>query len=287
MPRRQRACVRHFPLDNGNGVLKTRAHGGFDRAFSKERQRMFDLTGKVALVTGGSRGIGRAAAVALAKQGAQVVINYVSNEGAAREVADAITAAGGKAEIVQFDVASGDAAEKAIAEVAKRLGRLDILVCSAGISIDGLLLRLKDEDFDRILSVNVKGSVGCARAATKVMMRAKTGRVIFLSSVVGEMGNAGQTAYSASKAALLGVTKSMARELSSRSITVNAITPGFIDTDMTGALTDEQKASINANIPLGRTGKPEEIAAAVVYLASDEAGYITGQTLRVNGGMYM
>lgn len=287
MPRRPRACVRHFPLDNGNGVLKTRAHGGFDRAFSKERQRMFDLTGKVALVTGGSRGIGRAAAVALAKQGAQVVINYVSNEGAAREVADAITAAGGKAEIVQFDVASGDAAEKAIAEVAKRLGRLDILVCSAGISIDGLLLRLKDEDFDRILSVNVKGSVGCARAATKVMMRAKTGRVIFLSSVVGEMGNAGQTAYSASKAALLGVTKSMARELSSRSITVNAITPGFIDTDMTGALTDEQKASINANIPLGRTGKPEEIAAAVVYLASDEAGYITGQTLRVNGGMYM
>jgi 3-oxoacyl-[acyl-carrier protein] reductase len=248
---------------------------------------MFDLTGKVALVTGGSRGIGRAAALALAKQGAQVVINYVSNEGAAREVAEEVQKAGGKAEIVQFDVGSGDAAEKAIAEVAKRLGRLDILVCSAGISIDGLLLRLKDEDFDRILSVNVKGSVACARAATKVMMRAKVGRVIFLSSVVGEMGNAGQTAYSASKAALLGVTKSMARELSSRSITVNAITPGFIDTDMTGALTDEQKASINANIPLGRTGKPEEIAAAVVYLASDEAAYITGQTLRVNGGMYM
>jgi 3-oxoacyl-[acyl-carrier protein] reductase len=248
---------------------------------------MFDLTGKVALVTGGSRGIGRAAAVALAKQGAQVVVNYVSNEGAAREVADAIIAAGGKAEIVQFDVGNGEAAEKAIAEVAKRLGRLDILVCSAGISIDGLVLRLKDEDFDRILSVNVKGSVACARAAVKVMMRAKAGRVIFLSSVVGEMGNAGQTAYSASKAALLGVTKSMARELASRSVTINAITPGFIDTDMTGALTDEQKASINSAIPLGRTGKPEEIAAAVVYLASDEAGYITGQTLRVNGGMYM
>ncbi len=248
---------------------------------------MFDLTGKVALVTGGSRGIGRAAATALAKRGAQVVINYVSNEGAAREVAEEIQKAGGKAEIVQFDVGSGEAAEKAIAEVAKRLGRLDILVCSAGISIDGLLLRLKDEDFDRILSVNVKGSVACARAATKVMMRAKVGRVIFLSSVVGEMGNAGQTAYSASKAALLGVTKSMARELASRSITVNAITPGFIDTDMTGALTDEQKASINGSIPLGRTGKPDEIAAAVVYLASDEAAYITGQTLRVNGGMYM
>lgn len=248
---------------------------------------MFDLTGKVALVTGGSRGIGRAAALALAKQGAQVVINYVSNEGAAREVAEQIQAAGGKAEIVQFDVGSSEAAEKAVAEVAKRLGRLDVLVCSAGISIDGLLLRLKDEDFDRILSVNVKGSVACARAATKVMMRARTGRVIFLSSIVGEMGNAGQTAYSASKAALLGVTKSMARELASRSITVNAITPGFIDTDMTGALTDDQKTAINQNIPLGRTGKPEEIAAAIVYLASDEAAYITGQTLRVNGGMYM
>jgi 3-oxoacyl-[acyl-carrier protein] reductase len=248
---------------------------------------MFDLTGKVALVTGGSRGIGRAASLALAKRGAHVVINYVSNEGAAREVAELIQAGGGKAELVQFDVGNSDAAEKAIAEVAKRLGRLDVLVCSAGISIDGLLLRLKDEDFDRILSINVKGAVACARAATKVMMRARTGRVIFLSSVVGEMGNAGQTAYSASKAALLGVTKSMARELASRSITVNAITPGFIDTDMTGALTEEQKASINSAIPLGRTGKPEEIAAAVVYLASDEAAYVTGQALRVNGGMYM
>jgi 3-oxoacyl-[acyl-carrier protein] reductase len=248
---------------------------------------MFDLTGKVALVTGGSRGIGRAAALALAKQGAQVVVNYVSNEGAAREVAETIEKAGGKAEIVQFDVGSGDGAEKAIAEVAKRLGRLDILVCSAGISIDGLLLRLKDEDIDRIFSVNVKGSLACARAATKVMMRAKTGRIIFLSSVVGEMGNAGQTAYSASKSALLGITKSMARELSSRFITVNAITPGFIDTDMTGALTEDQKTAINSAIPLGRTGKPEEIAAAVVYLASDEAAYVTGQALRVNGGMYM
>jgi len=248
---------------------------------------MFDLTGKVALVTGGSRGIGRAAALSLGKRGAQVVINYVNNEGAAREVAEQIQAAGGKAEIVQFDVGSSEAAEKAVAEVAKRLGRLDVLVCSAGISIDGLLLRLKDDDFDRILSVNLKGAVACARAATKVMLRAKTGRVIFLSSVVGEMGNAGQTAYSASKAALLGVTKSMARELASRFITVNAITPGFIDTDMTGGLTEEQKTSINQSIPLGRTGKPEEVAAAVVYLASDEAAYITGQTLRVNGGMYM
>ncbi|HTA90113.1 MAG TPA: 3-oxoacyl-[acyl-carrier-protein] reductase [Polyangiaceae bacterium] len=248
---------------------------------------MFDLSGKVALVTGGSRGIGRAAAEALAKRGAHVVINYVSNEGAARETAQGIEQAGGKAELVQFDVANGEAAEKAITEVAKRLGRLDILVASAGIAIDGLLLRLKDDDFDRILAVNVKGAVACARAAIRTMMRAKTGRIVFLSSVVGEMGNAGQTAYAASKAALLGVTKSLAREYASRGITVNAVTPGFVDTDMTSGLTDEQKSAMLTAVPLGRTGTAQEIAAAITYLASDEAGYVTGQTLRVNGGMYM
>jgi len=248
---------------------------------------MFDLSGKVALVTGGSRGIGRAAAEALAKQGAHVVINYVSNESAARETVRAIEQAGGKAELVQFDVASGEAAEKAISEVAKRLGRLDILVASAGVSIDGLLLRLKDEDFDRILAVNVKGAVACSRAAIRSMMRAKTGRIVFLSSVVGEMGNAGQTAYAASKAALLGVTKSLAREYASRGITVNAVTPGFVDTDMTKGLTDDQKSAMLTAVPLGRTGTAQEIAAAISYLVSDEAGYVTGQTLRVNGGMYM
>jgi 3-oxoacyl-[acyl-carrier protein] reductase len=248
---------------------------------------MFDLTGKVALVTGGSRGIGRAAAEALAKQGAHVVINYVSNEGAARETAQAIELAGGKAELLQFDVASGEAAEKAITEVAKRLGRLDILVASAGVAIDGLLLRLKDDDFDRILAINVKGAVACARAAIRTMMRAKTGRIVFLSSVVGEMGNAGQTAYAASKAALLGVTKSLAREYASRGITVNAVTPGFVDTDMTSGLTDEQKSAMLTAVPLGRTGTAQEIAAAITYLVSDEAGYVTGHALRVNGGMYM
>jgi 3-oxoacyl-[acyl-carrier protein] reductase len=248
---------------------------------------MFDLSGKVALVTGGSRGIGRAAAEALAKQGAHVVINYVSNEAAARDTAQAIEQAGGKAELVQFDVADGPAAEKAITEVAKRLGRLDILVASAGVAIDGLLLRLKDEDFDRILSVNVKGAVACSRAAIRTMMRAKTGRIVFLSSVVGEMGNAGQTAYAASKAALLGVTKSLAREYASRGITVNAVTPGFVDTDMTSGLTDDQKSAMLTAVPLGRTGTAQEIAAAITYLVSDEAGYVTGQTLRVNGGMYM
>ena len=248
---------------------------------------MFDLSGKVALVTGGSRGIGRATCEALAKQGAHVVVNYVSNESAARETTQAIEQAGGKAELAQFDVANGELAEKAITEIAKRLGRLDILVASAGVAIDGLLLRLKDEDFDRILSVNVKGAVACSRAAIRTMMRAKTGRIVFLSSVVGEMGNAGQTAYAASKAALLGITKSLAREYASRGITVNAVTPGFVDTDMTSGLTDDQKSTMLTAVPLGRTGTAQEIAAAITYLASDEAGYVTGQALRVNGGMYM
>src|SRR6478752_6722460 len=243
---------------------------------------MFDLSSKVALVTGGSRGIGRAAVMALAERGAHVVINYVSNEAAARETVTAVENAGGKAELLQFDVANGEAAEKAIAEVAKRLGRLDILVNSAGIAIDGLLLRLKDEDFDKILSINVKGAVACSRAAIRTMMRAKTGRIIFLSSVVGEMGNAGQTAYAASKAALLGVTKTLAREYASRGITINAITPGFIDTDMTHGMTDEAREGVLRAIPLGRTGTAREIATAVAYLASDEAGYVTGQVLRVN-----
>lgn len=248
---------------------------------------MFDLTGKICLVTGGSRGIGRAAAKALASHGAHVVIGYVGNEAAARQAAEECTAAGGKSEIVQFDVGNVAAAEAAVAEVAKRLGKLDVLVASAGISIDALLLRVKDEDFDRVLGVNLKGSVACARAAIKSMMRARTGRVIFLSSVVGEMGNAGQTMYAASKAALLGVTKSLAREYASRGITVNAVAPGFIETDMTQGLPEEAKTAMLGAIPLGRIGTAEDVAAAVLYLASDEAAYVTGQTLRVNGGMYV
>ncbi len=248
---------------------------------------MFDLSGKVALVTGGSRGIGRATAQALAVQGAHVIIGYGSNEAAARETAQAIEKAGGKAEILGFDVADSAAAEKAVAEAAKRLGRLDVLVANAGISIDGLLLRLKDEDFDRTFAVNVKGAVACARGALKSMMRARAGRIVFLSSVVGEMGNAGQTAYAASKAALLGVTRSLAREYASRGITINAVTPGYIETDMTSALTEEQRQAMLAGVPLARAGRAEEVAACVAFLASDEAGYITGQALRINGGMYM
>ena len=248
---------------------------------------MFDLTGKVAIVTGGSRGIGRAICEALAEHGARVVVGYASGEEKAREVVGAIEAKGGQAEAFQVDVSNGAETEERIAGVAKRLGRLDVLVANAGISIDGLLLRLRDEDFDRLLSVNLKGAVASSRAAIKVMMRARTGRVILISSVVGESGNAGQTAYAASKAALLGVAKSLAREYASRGITVNAITPGYIDTDMTGALSDEQKKQIASAIPLGRTGTPREIAAAAVFLASDEAAYVTGHALRVNGGMYV
>lgn len=248
---------------------------------------MFDLSNKVCIVTGGSRGIGRAAAACLARQGATVVVGYVNGESAAKDAAESITAGGGRAEIARFDVGDFAQAEAAIAEVAKRHGRLDGLVASAGISIDALLLRLKEDDFDRILAVNLKGAVACARAAIKVMMRAKTGRIVFLSSVVGEMGNVGQTAYAASKAGLLGAAKSLAREYASRNITINAVTPGFIETDMTASLPEEAKSAMLGAIPLGRPGTAEDVAAAIAFLCSDEAAYVTGQTLRVNGGMYM
>jgi 3-oxoacyl-[acyl-carrier protein] reductase len=248
---------------------------------------MFRLDGKVAIVTGGSRGIGRATAEALAKQGAHVVLTYVRGEEEARKVVATIEAAGGKAEAIGFDVGDMKACDDAIAAVAKRLGRLDILVANAGIAIDGLLLRVKEEDFDRIMAVNVKGALACARAAVKVMMRAKTGRIVLLSSVVGEMGNAGQAVYSASKAALLGLTKTLAKEYASRNITVNAVAPGFIDTEMTTSITGEMKEAMLKAIPLGRTGRAEEIAAAIAFLSSDEAAYVTGQTLRVNGGMHV
>ena len=248
---------------------------------------MFDLKGKVALVTGGSRGIGRATARALAQQGAHVVIAYAQAERAAQEVAEAVRGGGGSAETVQMDQADASAAEKTVADVTKRLGRLDILVANAGVSLDGLLLRLKEEDLDRTFDVNVKGAIACAKGAIKSMMRARAGRVIFLSSVVGETGNAGQTAYAASKAALLGVTKAIAREYASRGITVNAVAPGYVETDMTRALTEEQRQAMLAGVPLGRPGTPDDVAAAIAFLASDEAGYVTGQTLRVNGGMYM
>jgi 3-oxoacyl-[acyl-carrier protein] reductase len=241
----------------------------------------------VAIVTGGSRGIGRATAEALAEQGATVALSYVRGEAQAREVADGIRARGGQAEILGFDVADTAGCESAVADVAKRLGRLDILVANAGIAVDGLLLRLKTEDLERTFAINVGGAIAAARAATRVMMRARTGRVVFVSSIVGEMGNAGQAAYSASKAALIGLSKTLAREYASRAITVNAVAPGYVDTDMTQGITGEMRETMLKAIPLGRTATAREIATAISYLVSDEAAYVTGQVLRVNGGMYM
>jgi 3-oxoacyl-[acyl-carrier protein] reductase len=248
---------------------------------------MFRLDGKTALVTGGSRGIGRACCEALAGQGATVVVNYVKGEAAAREVAEGIVAKGGKAEICGFDVADTKAVDAAVDALAKAHGKVDILIANAGISIDGLLLRLKDEDLDRLFATNVRGAIASARACSRGMMRARWGRIVFMSSVVGEMGNVGQTAYAASKAALLGAAKSIAREYASRSVTVNVVAPGYIDTDMTSSMTPEMKEQLAKIIPLGRTGAARDIAAACAYLASDEAGYVTGQVLRVNGGMYV
>jgi 3-oxoacyl-[acyl-carrier protein] reductase len=248
---------------------------------------MFRLDGKTALVTGGSRGIGRACCEALAEQGATVVVNYVKGEAAAREVVEGIVSRGGKADAIGFDVADSKAVDGAVEELAKRHGKLDVLVANAGISIDALLLRLKDDDLERLFATNVRGSIACARACSKGMMRARWGRIVFMSSVVGEMGNVGQTAYAATKAALLGAAKSIAREYASRNVTVNVVAPGYIDTDMTSNMTPEMKEQLMKVVPLGRTGAARDVAAACVYLASDEAGYVTGQVLRVNGGMYV
>ena len=248
---------------------------------------MFRLDGRIALVTGGSRGIGRACSEALAAQGATVVVNYVKGEAAARGVAETIVAAGGKADVSGFDVADSAAVAAGVEDIVKRHGKLDILVANAGIAIDGLLLRLKDEDLEKLWATNVRGSLACARAASRSMMRGRWGRIVFMSSVVGEMGNVGQTAYAATKAALLGAARSIAREYASRSVTANVVAPGYIDTDMTEGMTPQQKEQLVKIVPLGRTGSARDVAAACVYLASEEAGYVTGQVLRVNGGMHV
>jgi 3-oxoacyl-[acyl-carrier protein] reductase len=247
---------------------------------------MFRLDGKVALVTGGSRGIGRACCEALAEHGARVIVNYVHGEAAAREVAEGIAARGGSAEICPFDLADTGAINTAIDGLLERHGNIDILIANAGIVVDGLLLRLKDEDANRMWATNVMGNIACARSVARQMMRKKWGRIVFSSSVVGEMGNAGQTAYAASKAALIGATKSIARELASRGVTVNAVAPGLIETDMTASLSAEQHEAFVKFVPVGRMGSPREVGAACVYLASEEAAYVTGHVLRINGGMY-
>jgi 3-oxoacyl-[acyl-carrier protein] reductase len=248
---------------------------------------VFDLAGKIAIVTGGSRGIGRATSIALAQAGALVLVNYRSNEEAARETVRLIEAAGGQAELIPFDVTDPDSVDRSIKEALGRHGRIDILINNAGIAIDQLLLRVSAKDLEMTWATNVNGAVYCAKACIRPMMKKRWGRIINLSSVVAESGNAGQAVYSSSKAALLGLTRSLAREYASRGITVNAVAPGFIETDMTADLPEAARQGIVDQTPLGRIGRPEEVAAAVVFLASEEAGYITGQVVRVNGGMHV
>jgi len=246
------------------------------------------LAGLTALVTGGSRGIGRAICVALARRGAKVIINYRSREDAAQETAKLVEAAGGTAVLAGFDVGDEAAVDAKIKELSAEHG-LHILVNNAGIAINGLLMRFKADDWQRTMETNVSSMFYCAKAASRSLLKAKEqGRIINISSVVGEMGNGGQAAYAASKAAILGFTKATAKELASRGITVNAVTPGYIETDMTAEeLPEAQRAKLLESIPLGRIGTPDDVAAAVAFLAGPEGGYITGQILRVNGGLLM
>ena len=242
------------------------------------------LTGKVALVTGASRGIGRAIALKLAAEGAAVVINYHGSMEKAKEVKAEIESDGGIAEIMQCNVADYQATEAMIRKVTDDFGRLDILVNNAGITRDGLLMKMSEEDYDTVLDTNLKGTFHCIRFAARQMLRQRGGRIINLSSVSGILGNAGQANYSASKAGVIGLTKSAARELASRGITVNAVAPGFIETEMLDQMTDAAKEAGKAQIPFGRYGKTEEIANTVAFLASEKASYITGQVICVDGG---
>jgi 3-oxoacyl-[acyl-carrier protein] reductase len=246
---------------------------------------MMDLSERVALVTGASRGIGRAIAQMLAKQGATVVAAARGEN--ARPVAEEITAAGGRAEFATLDVTDASSAEGAVAGVVARHGRIDILVNNAGIARDQLMLRMKREDWDAVLATNLTSAFALTQAALKHMIRQRSGRIISISSVVGQAGNAGQANYAASKAGLIGFTKAVALEVASRGITVNVVAPGLIETDMTKSITDQALVEWQNRIPLKRLGTPEDIAAAVCFLASKEASYITGQVLAVNGGMYL
>ena len=243
------------------------------------------LENKVALVTGAGRGIGRAIAIALAKEGAEVVVNYNGSEERAKEVKQTIEENGGKASIYKCNVSDFEACEAMIKDIVKEHGRLDILVNNAGITKDGLIMKMKEEDFDSVLNVNLKGTFNTIRHSARQMLRQKSGKIINISSVSGILGNAGQANYAASKSGVIGLTKTMARELGSRGITVNAIAPGFVDTEMTGVLSEEIRENACRQIILGRFGKPEDIANVAVFLASDKADYITGQVISVDGGM--
>ncbi len=244
-------------------------------------------TKPVALVTGGSRGLGAAICETLAKKGFHVIVNYSSNEAKALEVKKKIEAAGGSADICGLNVADSAQVDEKFEWITTTFGPVKCLVNNAGVTIDGLLMRLKNEDLDRTLDIDLKGAIFCTRAATKGMMKARDGVILNISSVVGEMGNAGQSAYAAAKAGLIGFSKSVAKELASRGIRCNVITPGYIQTDMTGALTEAQKEAILRAIPLGSMGTPEDVAELCGFLASPAARYITGQVIGINGGMYI
>ena len=243
------------------------------------------LTDKVTIVTGASRGIGRQIAMTLAQEGAYVIVNYNGSKEAAEAVVETITAAGGQAETWQCSVADFAAVEEMIKSIYKKFGHIDVLVNNAGITKDGLLMGMSESDFDSVIDVNLKGTFNMMRFVSRQMLRQRCGRIISMASVVGIAGNAGQANYAASKAGIIGMTKSAARELASRGVTVNAVAPGFIETEMTAVLSEEVKKASAAQIPLGYFGKPEDIAKTVAFLASDDAAYITGQVIQVDGGM--
>ena len=245
------------------------------------------LAGKVAVVTGGSRGIGRAICLHFAQLGAKVVINYVSRPEAAEETKAQVESIGGECFLVKFDVSNTSDVQEAFKKITSECGRIDILVCNAGITRDGLLATMKEEAWDQVMDVNLKGAFNCIKAGCRPMMKQRWGRIIVITSVVGFAGNAGQANYSAAKAGLVGLTRSSARELASRGITVNCVAPGYIDTDMTSELPGAVKEKILSEIPLGILGEPADIAGAVAYLASEDARYVTGQAIHVNGGMFM
>ena len=243
--------------------------------------------GRVALVTGGGRGIGRAVAVRLGKEGADVAISYLSNDATAEEAAEEVREAGGRCEIFKGDVASPEDVEAMFKGVAEALGPVGILVNNAGVTRDNLMMRMKEEEFDDVLRTNLKGTYLCTRAALRPMIRARWGRIINVSSVVGIVGNAGQANYAASKAGIIGFTKSVAREVAQRGITANVVAPGYVETELTGSLPDKVKDQIRGQVPAGRFGEAEEVAEVVAFLAGEGAGYVTGQTVAVDGGMTM
>jgi len=245
------------------------------------------LNDKIALVTGGSRGIGRAVCIKLASLGAVVGVNYVSNPDAAQETLQLIKNVGGKGFLAKFDVSAAEDVQDAIKEIGDQHGSIDILINNAGVTRDGLMARMKESDWDTVLDTNLKGAFTCTKAASKAMMKKRWGRVVNITSVIGFLGNGGQVNYGAAKAGMVGMSKSMARELASRNITVNCVAPGYILTDMTDGLPEDIQDSIKKQIPLGVFGTPEDVAGAVAYLVNPESSYVTGQVIHVNGGMYM